>query len=333
MIFEKIHTVPTSDELIDKAFKRAARARAGKRITGRVSSQKAEESMLLTAANVLSDNLANIVRRYPNFDDLPQFYYELTDILVGVDDLRMSLGSIDWASGMIHNISREYIDKMRKSRDAIGIRKEAFGRMASIIKSINKNLLMLNEARNILRKLPSVHDEPTIVVAGYPNVGKSSFVSAITGARPEIASYPFTTKGVSIGHFFRDNDRYQVIDTPGLLDRPMADRNDIELQAITALKYLDAVVLFILDASETCGYEITDQKHMLDEVKEQFELPILVAANKSDLSEFKETDFVDMKMSTATGEGIDLVINKLLDMIDENIKSEPNDIEEQHITF
>ncbi|MGP8337752.1 MAG: GTP-binding protein, partial [Methanosarcinaceae archaeon] len=54
MIFEKIHTVPTSDELIDKAFKRAARARAGKRITGRVSSQKAEESMLLTAANVLS---------------------------------------------------------------------------------------------------------------------------------------------------------------------------------------------------------------------------------------------------------------------------------------
>ncbi|MGP8337977.1 MAG: GTP-binding protein, partial [Methanosarcinaceae archaeon] len=117
------------------------------------------------------------------------------------------------------------------------------------------------------------------------------------------------------------------------LDRSMADRNDIELQAITALKYLDAVVLFILDASETCGYEITDQKHMLDEVKEQFELPILVAANKSDLSEFKETDFVDMKMSTATGEGIDLVINKLLDMIDENIKSEPNDIEEQHITF
>ncbi|MGP8319693.1 MAG: NOG1 family protein [Methanosarcinaceae archaeon] len=327
MIFEKIHTVPTSDELIDKAFKRAARARAGKKIVGRASAMKAEESMLLTAANVLSDNLANIVRRYPNFDDLPRFYYELTDILAGIDDLRMSLGSVDWASDMIHTISREYVGKMRKSRDATGIRKEAFGRMASIIKSINKNLLMLNEARNNLRKLPSIHDEPTIVVAGYPNVGKSSFVSAVTGAHPEIASYPFTTKGVSIGHFFRDSDRYQVIDTPGLLDRPMADRNDIELQAITALKYLDAVVLFILDASETCGYEIADQKHMLDEIKEQFDLPILVAANKSDLPEFKETNFVDMKISTATGEGIDLVINKLLDMINENRKVEPDDVE------
>ncbi|MDO9517612.1 MAG: NOG1 family protein [Methanosarcinaceae archaeon] len=333
MIFEKIHTVPTSDELIDKAFKRASRARSGKQITGRTSGRKAEESMLLTAANVLSDNLANIVRRFPNFDDLPRFYYELTDILVGVDNMRMSLGSVDWASGKIHDISRDYVGKMRKDRDPMGLRKEAFGRMASIIKSISKNLIMLNDARNILRKLPSVDDEPTIVVAGYPNVGKSSFVSAITGANPEIAPYPFTTKGVTIGHFLRKYDRYQVLDTPGLLDRPMADRNDIELQAITALKYLDAVVLFILDASETCGYEISDQKRMLDEVREQFDLPIIVVANKSDLPAFKELDFVDMKMSTATGEGIDLVVNKLLDMIDEKKKLQPDEPEESSMEF
>ncbi|MDF1533255.1 MAG: NOG1 family protein [Methanosarcinaceae archaeon] len=333
MIFEKIHTVPTSDELIDKAFKRASRARSGKQITGRTSGRKAEESMLLTAANVLSDNLANIVRRFPNFDDLPRFYYELTNILVGVDNMRMSLGSVDWASGKIHDISRDYVGKMRKDRDPMGLRKEAFGRMASIIKSISKNLIMLNDARNILRKLPSVDDEPTIVVAGYPNVGKSSFVSAITGANPEVAAYPFTTKGVTIGHFIRDHDRYQVLDTPGLLDRPMADRNDIELQAITALKYLDSVVLFILDASETCGYEISDQKRMLDEVREQFDLPIIVVANKSDLPDFKELDFVDMKMSTATGEGIDLVVNKLLDMIDEKKKLQPDEPEESSLEF
>ena len=108
----------------------------------------------------------------------------------------------------------------------------------------------------------------------------------------------------------------------------MADRNDIELQAITALKYLDAVVLFILDASETCGYEISDQKRMLEEVKEQFDLPIIVVANKTDLPEFKETDFVDMKMSTSTGDGIDLVVNKLLDMIDEKNKLKQDESEE-----
>jgi len=187
--------------------------------------------------------------------------------------------------------------------------------MKSIMGSINKDLLFLNDARNILRKLPAVHDEPTIVVAGYPNVGKSSFVSMVTGARPEIAPYPFTTKGVSIGHFFRDNVRYQVLDTPGLLDRPMSDRNEIELQAITALKYLDAAVLFIVDASETCGYLVADQKRMLDEVRQQFDLPVLVAANKSDLPEFQDFDFVDMAMSTATGEGVDVVVDRLVKMI------------------
>ncbi|MFY9199293.1 MAG: GTPase, partial [Methanosarcina flavescens] len=218
MIFEKIHTVPTSGELINKAFKRSARAMSGKTIDSRESRFRANESMLLTAANILTDNLANIVRRFPSFERLPRFYYELTDILVGVEKLKMSLASVDWASRKIHEVARSYVGKIRTSEVPEPVRKEAFGRLASIIKSINKDLLFLNEARNILRKLPDVQDEPTIVIAGYPNVGKSSFVSKITGASPEVAPYPFTTKGVTIGHFTRDGVRYQVMDTPGLLD-------------------------------------------------------------------------------------------------------------------
>jgi len=255
MIFEKIHTVPTSQELINKAFKRSARAMSGKTIEDRESRFRANESMLLTAANILTDNLANIVRRFPSFEQLPRFYYELTDILVGVEKLKMALASVDWASRKIHEISRSYVGKIRNSNLPEPVRKEAFGRLASIIKSINKDLLFLNEARNILRKLPDVQDEPTIVIAGYPNVGKSSFVSKITGASPEIAPYPFTTKGVTIGHFMQDGMRYQVMDTPGLLDRPMSERNYIEKQAITAIHYLDAVVMFMIDPSESCGYE------------------------------------------------------------------------------
>jgi len=43
-------------------------------------------------------------------------------------------------------------------------------------------------------------DEFTVVVAGYPNVGKSSFIRLVSTAEPEIAAYPFTTKGVIVGH-------------------------------------------------------------------------------------------------------------------------------------
>jgi nucleolar GTP-binding protein len=317
MIFEKIHTVPTSEELINKSFKRAARAMSGKTIEDKESRFKANESMLLTAANIFTDNLANIVRRFPSFDQLPKFYYELTDILVGVENLKMSLASVDWASKKIHEVARSYVGKIRDSDIPEPVRREAFGRIASIIKSINKDLLLLNEARNILRKLPDVQDEPTIVVAGYPNVGKSSFVSKITGASPEIAPYPFTTKGVKIGHFIRDGVRYQVMDTPGLLDRPMSERNIIERQAITAIHFLDAVVMFMIDPSESCGYEIEDQKRLLVEIQENFKLPMLVVANKADRPEFRKMDEVEMNVSMMTGEGVEDVVDRLLEMIEE----------------
>ena len=320
MIFEKINTVPTADELLNKSFRRATRAMSGKTISGRKTAIEANESMMLTAANILTDNLKNTVRRFPTFENLQPFYYELADVMVGVDDMRKSLSRLDWASAKIHEIAREYVGKIRKSRDPPLVRKQCFGRLSSIIYSIDKDLLFLNEARNKLRKLPSVHDEPTIVVAGYPNIGKSSFVTKVTGATPEIAPYPFTTKGVSIGHFFVGNDRYQVLDTPGLLDRPMSDRNEIELQAITALKNLDAVVLFIIDATETCGYEIEDQKRMLEEVRSEFKLPVLVVANKADLPQFRELDFVDMKMSTATNEGVSEVTSTLIEMVKKEIE-------------
>ena len=322
MIFEKINTVPTSDELIDKSFRRATRAMTGKQISGRESLLKANESMMLTAANILSDNLSNVVRRFPSFEHLPPFYYDLVDIIADVDELRQSLSRIGWASSKIHEISRQYVEQIRKSASPHQVRKQAFGRMGSIMDSIDDDLLYLNEIRNKLRKLPDVKDEPTIVVAGYPNVGKSSFVSAITGAHPEIASYPFTTKGVSIGHFMHEGERYQVIDTPGLLDRPMANRNDAEMQAITALKHLDAVVFFILDPSEYCGYEMHDQMKLLKDVKENFSIPMLVGANKIDLNNVDSEAVI--QMSTMTGEGVEKALGMLIKMLNEEAVTEPS---------
>ncbi|MGB3908574.1 MAG: NOG1 family protein [Methanomethylovorans sp.] len=315
MIFEKIPTIRTSDELLDKAFKRGVRAASGKKSSSRASFLESQESMLLTSANILTDNLANISKKFPNFDELPDFYYELTDILIGVDRLRTSLSRVAWTSEKIHDLTREYLGKMRGSPTPENLRKQCFGRIGSLMGSIDKDLLFLNEARNILRKLPDVHEEPTIVVAGYPNTGKSSFVTAATKATPEVAPYPFTTKGISIGHFSIAGQRYQVVDTPGLLDRPMSKRNDIELQAITALKYLDAVVLFLIDASESCGYTIEEQKNLLQEVRGQFDVPILVVFSKSDLPYSQDLGLTDICMSMATGEGIEEVLSVLVEMV------------------
>ncbi|MCD1295383.1 GTP-binding protein [Methanocella sp. CWC-04] len=316
MIFERMGTILTADELIDKAFSRATRAGKGKIVaTGHTDKRELEESMVLTAGNILTDNLHNAVKDWPSLDRMNDFYKELTDILVGIEKLKMSLGSLEWASAKSKELSRKYVGIMRREEDPVKIRKQAFGRMASVVYDVDKDLRFLNDARNILRKLPDVKDEPTIVVAGYPNVGKSSFVASVTGARPQIAQYPFTTKNVTIGHFTSRKIRYQVIDTPGLLDRPLEERNDIEKQAISALRHIGDVLLFIVDPSENCGYTIEEQYRLLEEVKNFVKMPVLIVANKIDVKPVDEKVSADMKMSTLNGEGVKEVKSRLVEMI------------------
>ena len=313
VVFDKISTVPKGDELIDKAFSRANRAGRGKTIK-----VAAERSRVKTASNILSDNLKNIVRRFPNFDELPKFYLNLTDVIVGVESLKMSLASVQWAGEKIHKLSYEYISRIgdKNTKDPTIVRKQAFGRMASIIREIDSDLEFLGEARNKLRKLPTVSDLPTIVVSGFPNVGKSSFMSTVSSAKPKIDTYPFTTKGVSVGLIFKDNDRYQIIDTPGLFDRPLSKRNKIELQAILALKYLGDVILFIIDPTETCGYTLEEQLSLKDELKNEFDIPMLTVANKDDMADdMKKLGVWDMSMSCLTGENVSEVASKLIEMV------------------
>ena len=309
-MFEKLPTVPTSQELLDKAFRRASRA-------------EDNESMIQNAGNILSDNLSNLIRKFPSFENLPPFYREMANVMVGEDRLRISLSRLGWASKQTRLITREFTSKIKRSRgqDSGPARRSAFGRFSSVMSSIEKDLLFLNEARNLLRHIPMVDASlPTILIAGYPNVGKSSFIVRVTGARPEIASYPFTTRGIFVGHFLRGEQRYQVVDTPGLLDRPMQDRNEIERQTVAALSHLPGVVLYIVDPSEHCGYPLASQISLAGDLKEWINLPMLIVANKADIMGEQEglegsRDF-SLLMSTETGLGVDVVLEALVGLLD-----------------
>jgi len=292
---------------LDKSFRRASRAADN-------------ESMVQNAGNILSDNLSNLIRKFPSFDKLPPFYREMVDITVGVDRIRISLSRLRWAARQTRQITREYAGKIKRARgtDTTPIRRSAFGRFSSVMRSIEKDMLFLNEARNLLRKMPSIDPgEPTILIAGYPNVGKSSFIIRISGARPEVASYPFTTRGIVVGHFFRGDKRYQVVDTPGLLDRPMAERNEIERQTVAALSHLQGVVLFILDPSEHCGYPLDSQLRLAEDLSNWIRLPMLMVANKADIK--RSSDMAEM--STETGEGVFEVLERLVELLESKEKS------------
>jgi len=73
--------------------------------------------------------------------------------------------------------------------------------MASIIKRQKDPLAYLEQVRQHLARLPSIEfNTRTLILAGYPNVGKSSFLNKITRADVDVQPYAFTTKSLFVGH-------------------------------------------------------------------------------------------------------------------------------------
>jgi nucleolar GTP-binding protein len=302
--FEKMPTVPTADEIPDRSFRRAA-----KKMQEKTNKERANTEFVRAVGAAIHDRLVYIIRGFPEFDTIPPFYREMADILYGLDRIRQSLGAVGWAAKHTKMVGNQLVVQSRKADDTLVVRKRAVARLASMVHQIDKDLRFLNEVRNTLRMLPHVDDAFTVVIAGYPNVGKSSFIRRISSAEPEIASYPFTTKGIIIGHRMMGREKIQFVDTPGILDRPADERNAIEKQALSAMMNVASVVLFILDPSEHCGYPMEVQLNLLEEVKGMVRNPVIVAANKSDLvaAEGYQT------MSTADGTGVEDVLAAVLE--------------------
>ena len=74
------------------------------------------------------------------------------------------------------------------------------------------------------------------------------------------------------------------MDTPGILDRPLEERNTIEMQAITALAHLQCCVLYFLDISEQCGYPLEQQLKLFESIRPLFaNKQVMMVANKTDV--------------------------------------------------
>ena len=295
---KKLPTVLTAEELLDKAFGRASK------VAGRTRKEKTMNK-LATVSNVLSDYFKKVIKAHPNYDQLPEFYKEIIDVIVGLRRIKRALASLSWANSMTQRIITKSIREVKAGKNPELVLKSAYGRIASIVEQIDPELRFLNEARNILKEVPAFTDDPTLVVAGYPNVGKSSFVARISSVEPEIANYPFTTRKLYVGYTELDGVKIQVVDTPGLLDRPIHKRNEIEKRAILCLKHLADCILFIIDPTETCGYPVKNQLALLEEIKENFNVPVVVAYSKADIHDKRDLP----AFSSVTGEGIDEILN------------------------
>lgn len=210
------------------------------------------------------------------------------NVLYDRDHYKLALAQINTARHLIDSVAKDYA-RLLKFGDSLfrckQLKKAALGRMATIMKRQKDSLAYLEQVRQHLARLPSIDPNTrTLIICGYPNVGKSSFMNKVTRAEVEVQPYAFTTKSLFVGHMDYKYLRWQCIDTPGILDHPLEQRNTIEMQSITALAHLRACIMFFIDLSEECGYSIAEQVALYHSIKPLFaNKPIMLVVNKVDI--------------------------------------------------
>ncbi len=329
--FRKVSRVPSPQKLLDQAF---SRAMATKRPKGQMPSLKRyrihEQGRVSTAVNVLRSRITKIVKEFPTIEQIDLFYKDLLELLVGVDKTRLALGKVQGTITALERIEEQINLKLQLAehpRALESIRKEAFGRISSVMEQIKSDLKLLSKVRMQMKRIPDFDPRwPCVVIGGAPNAGKSSLVRIVSSGKPEIGAYPFTTRDLVFGHRDFGFIKTQFVDTPGLLDRPMEKRNKIEKQALIALRRVSDIILFLIDPSEYASLSIEEQLDLLQEITDFFDgTDIKVVINKIDITPQEqlaklEKQFNDaLWISTATRQGIEELLQYLNSRVEELI--------------
>jgi nucleolar GTP-binding protein len=222
------------------------------------------------------------------------------------------------------SVARDYVRLLKYGQSLYQckqLKRAALGRMATITRRLKDPLVYLESVRQHCSRLPSIDPNTrTLLICGYPNTGKSSFLKNVSRADVDVQPYAFTTKSLFVGHFDYKMLRFQAIDTPGILDHPLEEMNTIEMQSVTAIAHLRSAILYFMDLSEHCGYSVDAQLQLYHNIKPLFANKLtFIVINKIDLLRPEELDQVThdkldailkagevelLQVSCATSEGV-----------------------------
>lgn len=176
-------------------------------------------------------------------------------------------------------------------------------------------------------------------LVGFPNAGKSSLLAKITSARPKIANYPFTTLTPNLGIAQHKGQSFAIADIPGLIEKASEGAG----LGFSFLRHVERTRL-LLHVVDTSGQEgrspAEDYATVNEELRRYGQLdqrPQIVVANKMDLPSSRNHlealqeaagDKPFFPVSAATGEGIEELLNKVVQLLGELPELEPFQEEE-----
>lgn len=200
------------------------------------------------------------------------------------------------------------------------------------------------EYRKVKLELKLIAD---VGLVGMPSVGKSTFISKVSASKPKIADYPFTTLKPNLGVVrVSDGRSFVLADLPGLIEGASLGHG----LGIQFLKHVERtrVIVHIVDMSEYSGRDPFEDYTIINNELKQFnekilKKPQIVIANKMDMPGSKENlekfkskvDVPVYEISAITGEGLDVILLKVADMLDKIEKTNLYEDEkfESHVIY
>ncbi|MCA9459405.1 MAG: 50S ribosome-binding GTPase [Nanoarchaeota archaeon] len=236
-------------------------------------------------------HIKKLSKTFPDFRKIDDIYIKLINTSqTPVKKIQDALARLLWISNTIDELAQNSEFKIKKARtsETIGfILKKYMGRVNSYYRKNKEFYQILDDARKYMNQLPNFKNLYTISIAGFPNVGKSTLMKKITNSDVEIQNYPFTTKGLMFGYINKNNEKIiQLIDTPGLLGREK--NNAIEERAQIIITQYCSEIIFVIDFTQSCGFEIESQIKLLKKTQNQTDKPIIIYLSKTDI--FNEED-------------------------------------------
>ena len=165
-----------------------------------------------------------------------------------------------------------------------------------------------------------------VALVGFPNSGKSTFISKISAAKPRIADYPFTTLEPNLGVVQTpDIPEFTVADIPGLIEGASEGRG----LGHQFLRHIEraSILLILLDLSQTSELSPERQRTVLENElnsyrPELLSRPRIVVGSRSDMA-IESIDFEGQKISSISGDGVKEVLYQIAGLIEEVRSNRP----------
>ena len=172
-------------------------------------------------------------------------------------------------------------------------------------------------------------------LVGFPNVGKSTFLSRVTNAQPKIANYHFTTLSPNLGVVDTDNGGFVIADIPGLIE---GASEGVGL-GHEFLRHIERtrVIIHIVDAASVEGRDPVEDIHKINKELEAYNpeiaaRPQVIAANKIDCifddgeenpidrlkAEFEPQGISVYPISAVTGQGVRELLFHVKELLDKS---------------